>query len=133
MKTINDTLNNLPNLKNLAEFRATKEEMTIEEGIHFLGLNRSDFSDDLQGFLIYCGLYIEVLTDGRYYLLVERSDYISEDLELLESILWDDFAKYELSEMDEREMYEELLERTPEEAKYFVYRAYLIAQNFSWD
>ena len=133
MKTINDTLNNLPNLKNLAEFRATKEAMTIEEGIEYLGLNRDDFSDDLQGFLIYSGLYIEVLTDGRYYLLVERSDYINEDLELLESILWDDFAKYELSDMNDREMYEELLERTPEEGKYFVYRAYLIAQNFMWD
>jgi len=79
-------------MKTLQEFRDSKKEMTKEEVNNtFGGISESENN------LVYAdALVIEILPSGEYYLLIERSDYISRDLKLLEQIAWDDFAKYEL-------------------------------------
>lgn len=40
--------------------------------------------------------YIEVMEDGKFYTIAERSEIISEDLEEVKQWLWDNWIKYEV-------------------------------------
>lgn len=44
--------------------------------------------DRTVGFMYDHGCYIEIQDDGRFYLIIERSDWIDSDLDKLERILW---------------------------------------------
>lgn len=45
--------------------------------------------DRTVGFIYDGGCYIEILDDGRFYLIIGRSEWIDRDLAKLEGILWE--------------------------------------------
>lgn len=48
------------------------------------------------GFIYGEAFWIRDNMDGTFYTMIERSEYTSSDLSLLERRLWEDFAKAEL-------------------------------------
>ena len=59
-----------------------------------------------KGYLYVDSYYIESITDhwpeeiralGGWYLLIDRSEYVHNNLVWLEYILWEDFAKWEIN------------------------------------
>lgn len=78
----------MTNYLTFPEFQATKREVDdVGNALDF------DYGDGIihPGFIYADSYYIEKLTDnprGAFYLLIDRSDWISDDLASLERILW---------------------------------------------
>lgn len=74
------------------EFKATKEVLSLEQGLQTLGISEEFFIDSpTKGFLSYKGFYIELTPSlpTAYYLLLENADWASNDLESLEKKLYE--------------------------------------------
>jgi hypothetical protein len=69
------------------QFQASKKHVDdIREAVGF------DDDQGLRGGYVYdLGCYIEDAPNGGYYLIIERSDYVSSDLAELEAILYRDW------------------------------------------
>ena len=89
------------------DFKALATEMTVEEFNEKYNVG-CDYGDTLPAAIIsYDGFFIEKMNHaqaqkagGRYHLLLERSEYVDNDLDLLVGILWFDFAAYEMNNGD---------------------------------
>lgn len=75
---------------NLEDFRASKRPV-IDLG--------AEFGDDslagVSGLVYAAGCYIENRADGQYFLLIDRSDWLSTDLSQLEEYLYNQHYVYE--------------------------------------
>jgi hypothetical protein len=95
-----------------AEFKASKVEMTRDEFEKKYG---AFLWDDCQPTLsVYAdrGLYIENMPDGKYYLLIDRSDYVSENITELEELLyeWADGECIEATQEDRERLAKNFIE-----------------------
>jgi hypothetical protein len=80
-------------MKNISDFRASRVKMTRQAYATIYG---NDEELTYSSLFVYAdGLAIWTADANQYYLIVERSDYLSADLGRLEEILWDDFGKWE--------------------------------------
>lgn len=89
---------------NFAEFKALRTEMDVDAFNAKYG-HMVDYGDTKpEAIMAYDGFYIERSNvaqvqeqKGTYHLLLGRDEYVSDDLNLLEGILWFDFAAFEMN------------------------------------
>jgi hypothetical protein len=81
----------------LEEFRASKQEVG-KAALERVGYATDETGTDAKGLMYHGGLIIEMASEGwsesarsqgAYYLIIERSEYISDDLAALEEVLYD--------------------------------------------
>ncbi len=61
-------------------------------------LTMDDMLKDVEVVYVYCdGITIELMSNGKYHLLLERSEYEFDTLSEAEQFLWDDWLKNELN------------------------------------
>lgn len=63
--------------------------------------------DNVREVFMFGGFYVEGLKDKKYHLIIGRDSYLSENLREMITILWDDFAKWELG-LTSKEAYYDL-------------------------
>ena len=78
-----------PSYTTLDAFRASKRHVSDIQKEIGASLYFGDEAQDVPGFVYEGGLYIEERGDGSYYLLIERDDWISNDVADLEEKLFD--------------------------------------------
>lgn len=79
------------NIETLEQFRKSARVIDKDE------LNVESFHTDCYALIVYCGyMYIEILDNRQFYLVIGNKEYTSMNLKQLERILWFDFAIDEL-------------------------------------
>jgi hypothetical protein len=74
----------------LAAFLATATRMSVAEAENCLGTHLTDST--AAAVWVYAGsAYIEELSDGRFYLVIGRSEWLDADRDLLAGILYRDY------------------------------------------
>jgi len=81
--------NPTPQKDSFESFIASKKKTSIEELASYWGMDVEDFPNSQYAFVYLGDLYIEVLKDGKYYLMLENQDWIEDTIDLQEKRLYE--------------------------------------------